>query len=113
MSKFDEYLIYDGKHGTAIEAENYVKETGKPFPFGSDGVQKIYKFPNGYGASVIKGWFSSNKWEIIVVGYEDIESDDYAIVGDILRFDFFEEVEEILELIYTHGLKSIGMGERY
>jgi hypothetical protein len=54
-------------------------------PFGG-GVQRIYRFPNGYGASVIKTSLSyggkSNLWELAVVKFVNPVMDGFVLDYD-------------------------------
>ncbi len=71
------------------------------------GVQKIYKFDNGYGASVVQHDFSygrnSDQWELAVIKFK--EDDDWVldydtpITDDVIGYLEKEEVEELLERI--------------
>lgn len=71
------------------------------------GVQKIYKFENGYGASVIKHWGSyggdQGLWELAVILFLDEENYELCykteITQDVIGYLSWEEVEEILERI--------------
>jgi hypothetical protein len=75
------------------------------------GVQKLYRFPNGYGASVVKGAHSyggeDNLWELAVLTFTDKDGNtlgDYdfemcyttGITEDVLGHLSDEEVEEYL-----------------
>ena len=70
------------------------------------GIQKIYKFDNGYGASVIKNPWSyggeEDKWELAVVAFD---GDNYGlcydteITSDVLGYLTDEEVDDILNKI--------------
>ena len=86
MEKFKEYVKFD---------EEYL-----------GGPHKVYKFPNNYGASVIKNKYSyggtENLWEVGVVffygdGYELTYST--PITDDVLGYLSDEEVENTLEQI--------------
>lgn len=86
MEKFKDYLKYDEKH--------------------LGGPHKVYKFPNNYGASVIKNKYSyggtENLWEVGVIFFY---GDDYEltystpITSDVLGYLTDEEVCETLEQI--------------
>jgi hypothetical protein len=69
-----------------------------------NGIQKIYFFPNGYGASVVQHDFSygneSGLWEAGVIVFDE-EGDYYltyetSVTDDVIGFLTWEEVEEIL-----------------
>lgn len=71
------------------------------------GVQKIYKFDNGYGASVIRGDYSyggsSGLWELAVLKFDD-DGDwslNYStdITDDVLGYLEWDKVEETLKEI--------------
>lgn len=86
MEKFKEYLKIDEEH--------------------LGGPHKVYKFPNNYGASVIKNPYSyggeQNLWEVGVVFFDE---DNYEltystpITNDVLGYLSDEEVENTLEQI--------------
>lgn len=82
-------------------------------PAGMGGVQKLYRFPNGYGASVIRTAFSyggpEGKWELAVIKWNaetDADIDDRydltydtPITSDVEGRLEWLEVEELLERI--------------
>ena len=88
----------------------------KPHPIveeGGSGTQKIWRFPNGYGASVVQfklmgnlgyGSYTSNEneWELTVLKFKgkDIDSFelcyDTSITSDVIGHLTKTEVEEIL-----------------
>lgn len=86
MEKYKEYLKIDDEY------------------FG--GPRKVYKFPNNYGASIIKNeWSYGGKdglWEVGVIFFD---GDDYEltystpITSDVLGYLTDEEVENTLEQI--------------
>lgn len=88
MEKFKEYLKIDEEH------------------FG--GPHKVYRFPNNYGASVIKTRFSyggnQGLWEIAVLRFSN-ESDncrltyDTPIANNVLGYLTDEDVKNTLEQI--------------
>ena len=57
------------------------------------GIQKIYKFPNGYGASVIKHkgsyGYDLDKWEIAPLGQQD------EFIGQSV-FEWYDDVQGYL-----------------
>jgi len=80
----------------------------KPFETNplSGGIQMRYKFPNGYGASVIKHDFSyggkEDKWEIAILKFDgEKSSSDYStpITSDVLGWQSDEDVENVLAQI--------------
>lgn len=86
MEKYKEYLKFDNEH--------------------LGGPHKVYKFPNNYGASVIKNeWSYGGKdglWEVGVILFD---GDNYEltystpITNDVLGYLTDEEVCETLEQI--------------
>lgn len=72
-----------------------------------DGVQYIFKFPNGYGASVVKGPYTygwrDDLWELAVTYFK--ECGDYNLVydsgitDDVAGYLTDEEVREHLQKI--------------
>ena len=81
----------------------FLKETNYPH----DGVQHVYEFPNGYGASVIKHDYSyggkDGLWELAVLNF-DLDSEgelDYNtdITGDVLGYLSWKNVETYLQEI--------------
>lgn len=67
------------------------------------GVQKIYKFPNGYGASVIRNPFSyggdEGLWEIAVLDKEGNLTYETPITNDVIGHLNDDEVIEVLKQI--------------
>ena len=70
------------------------------------GVQKLYKFPNGYGASVVRHSFSyggdEGLWELAVIRYNGDHFDiDHGtpITDDVLGYLSEEGVDTILDKI--------------
>lgn len=86
----EKYLVYEKEHH-------------------SGGIRKLYKFPNGYGASVIKTPFSyggfQDLWELAVVTNiaDDNSSFDLCytttITNDVLGYLSDEDVENVLKQI--------------
>lgn len=83
--------------------ENIIERQGK-----LGGIQYIFRFKNGYGASVIKSNYSygseDDLWEVAVLEFmsEDEDDDDYNltydtdITNDVLGFLDDDEVLEVL-----------------
>jgi hypothetical protein len=73
------------------------------------GIQRLYRFPNGYGASVVRHQYSyggdQGLWELAVVIYdgEDVESFhlcyDTPITDDVIGYLSEGGVDEILAQI--------------
>lgn len=55
-------------------------------PAGFGGVLKLYRFANGYGARVVRGFFSyggdEGKWELAVIKYRSDQSDRFSTAYD-------------------------------
>ena len=66
------------------------------------GVQKVYKFPNGYGASVIKGPYTyggkDGKWELAVLKGDEL-CYDTDITSDVIGHLNDPEMDAILRRI--------------
>jgi len=66
------------------------------------GIQKIYKFPNGYGASIIKGPYTyggrDGKWELAVLKGEEL-CYDTDITSDVIGHLNDPEMDTILRQI--------------
>lgn len=66
------------------------------------GIQKIYKFPNGYGASVIKGPYTyggkKGLWELAVLKGEEL-CYDTDITSDVIGHLNDPEMDAILRQI--------------
>lgn len=80
----------------------------KPHNMGN-GVQKLYRFPNGYGASVVRFEYSygadQGLWELAVIHYPKADSDDFSltygtpITDDVIGYLSETEVDELLTKI--------------
>ena len=81
-------------------AEGY-REFLKDTNFINDGVQHIYKFENGYGASVVKHDYSyggkSGLWEIAVLDSDDELCYHTPITQDVIGYLAWKKVELYLE----------------
>lgn len=71
------------------------------------GVQKVYRFANGFGASVVQGPFSyggkDGLWELGVIRFEDEANWDLTydtpITSDVIGYQTGEEIGELLARI--------------
>jgi len=73
------------------------------------GVQKIYRFENGYGANVVCTPFSyggpEGLWELAVIKFKDSSATNFEltyntpITNDVIGYLTWEKVEEILKQI--------------
>lgn len=63
---YDRYLIQDGSHPVAEELRrvSHIQNDLNVQLLGIDAIQKVYRFPNHLGASVIHGTFSMHRWEM-------------------------------------------------
>ena len=79
--------------------KEYLIETNKH----NGGIQKVYKFPNGYGASVIKhrGSYGYQKglWEVAVLFHGEL-CYDTEITSDVIGHLNDPEVDNILGKIF-------------
>lgn len=68
-----------------------------------DGVQLIYRYPNGYGASVVSFYGSyggsQGLWELAVLDHEGNITYDTPITNDVEGYLTNDEVDELLERI--------------
>lgn len=75
----------------------------------SSGIHKIYRFENGYGASVVRFNYSyggnSGLWELAVIKFEDESNNSWSldyetpVTGDVIGYLTEEQVEQYLEQI--------------
>ena len=70
------------------------------------GVQKLYRFANNYGASVVRHAYSygseSGLWELAVLKYDGVKSSivyDTPVTSDVEGFLTEEKVDALLEQI--------------
>lgn len=85
---------------------NQYKVFERAHPAGMGGVQKVYRFPNQYGASVVRFMgsygYDEGKWELGVVKWngEDYRlTYDTLITGDVLGYLSDDEVNNTLKQI--------------
>lgn len=117
--KWDKYKIMDRPHPSAnpFSLDPISFMTGKLCSSPSnddyhDHCQKIYRFPNGFGASVIRFWgsygYDKGLWELAVIkftskeGEEVLEWDiryDTPLTDDVLGHLTWDEVETTLQKI--------------
>lgn len=72
-----------------------------------EGVQYIFKFDNGFGASVIKRWSSygheDDLWELGVITFDRYDewelTYDTPITGDVIGYRTDEEIRNLLKEI--------------
>ena len=78
--------------------KEYLTETNKV----NGGIQKVYKFPNGYGASVIKHrgsyGYSEGLWELAVLNEGEL-CYDTEITNDVIGYLNDPEVDRYLRRI--------------
>lgn len=72
-------------------------------PVDKGGTQQIYKFPNGYGASVIQSRFSyggdRGLWELAVLNSREELDYSTPITSDVLGYLTWDEVQTTLAQI--------------
>ena len=77
-----------------------------------NGVQKVYKFENGYGASVVcddgsyggpYDEFEKNLWEIAVLDSEGVITYHTPVTQDVIGHQSDEDVERVLKEISELG----------
>ncbi|MCK1999814.1 hypothetical protein MZM54_00270 [[Brevibacterium] frigoritolerans] len=66
--------------------------------------QIIYEFHNRFGVSIVKGWFTFNKWEVAIIRFTGEEEWDYELVNQegfdyISRFNTWPELMKYLERV--------------
>lgn len=81
------------------EKQKYLKETNDH----NGGIQKVYSFPNGYGASVIKhnGSYGNKKglWELAVLDFDGSLCYGTDITDDVIGHLNDPQVDRILKQI--------------
>lgn len=79
------------------------------------GTQKLYKFANGFGASVVRHSFSygreSGLWELAVLDKNDDLCYTTPITDDVIGHLTEEQVEEYLDEIEALGTLGECLGE--
>lgn len=97
------YLDYEGFEEYFV-SRNEMMFRATPFIGEKPGVRYQFKFPNRYGASVIKhvgsyGYYE-DKWELAVIHYDDNDRDiivyDTGITDDVIGYLSDNEVRELL-----------------
>jgi hypothetical protein len=67
------------------------------------GTQRLYKFPNGYGASVIRHAFSyggpAGFWELAVLDAAGKLTYETPITSDVIGWQTDEQIEDLLRQI--------------
>jgi len=81
------------------QKQKYLKETNNF----NGGIQKVYQFPNGYGASVIKHkgsyGYKDNKWELAVIDADGSLNYTTEVTDDVIGHLNDPEVDRILKQI--------------
>ena len=86
----------------------YIPVIDKKHPLG-DGIQKIYRFANNYGASVVQSYGSytdnDKEWELAVIHFDSPDNDSYRltyttpITDDVIGHLSVQQVNRILARI--------------
>lgn len=81
----------------------------RPHPAGVGGTQKLYRFPNGYGASVVQFphsyGYGSGRWELAVLKLTGEDVDDFKltydtdITDDVIGYLTEDEVDALLDQV--------------
>jgi hypothetical protein len=81
----------------------------RPHPAGMGGVQKLYRFPNGYGASVVQFprsyGYGSGRWELAVLKFTGEGDDEFKltydtdITDDVIGYLTEDEVDALLDQV--------------
>ena len=97
-----EYLTHSGPH-IVHDVQWWSDDEDSP------SVHKIYKFPNGYGASVIDCGYGREEglWELAVINHEYDIQYDTPITSNVLGWLTVEQVEETLVKIRDMDLSQI------
>lgn len=104
LSKFKKYLIQDGPHPLEASIEDMESDGYKTPEYMQGSIQKVYRFPNGYGVSIVRGYFSFFMWEVIILDFKP--DGDYRLISDIDRFQTWNGVEDFLKGIYNLKRKT-------
>jgi hypothetical protein len=79
-----------------MSMEIYLTNSG-PHPAGLGGVQRLYQFPNGYGASVVSTPYTyggeNGLWELAVLNRHGVLDYSTPVTSDVLGWLTPEEVE--------------------
>lgn len=106
---FNKFKMFDGFHAVHRESLLMEKETGREAMFKGT-TQVIYRFPNGHGASVIKGdVISWGLHELYAIKFPEYPHNRYPrtkrlrkkyglgeFLGDPKRYDDLEDLEKRL-----------------
>ncbi len=66
-----------------------------------DGIYAHYKFPNGYGISVIRSFYSysdEDTYEVAIIHNDDITYST-PLTNDVLSYQTPEDINKLLEII--------------
>lgn len=126
---YTQYLIFNKKSQAKKEFQMVSKAMNghplmKSFAEKAESMenQRIYRFPNGRGASIIKGFFSFDRWEIAEIQFEGKAPQRkmpkkkrlrkkweknylrFKLVDDIYRVDTEEEIRRELVRIMNRSV---------
>jgi hypothetical protein len=103
-------LIYDGDHPLHKETDSLdITEEEKermPHLFKERAVQKIYRFSNGMGASVVRGFFTFDMWELAVIQFTGPGVHDFILMDEPARGEW-SDIEAMLFLIENGAYERI------
>ena len=81
----------------------------RPHPCDPLGTQKIYRFPNGYGASIVRFYgsyqYAQGLWELAIIRFHGPDVDSFSltydtpITGDVIGYLSDDDVEGYLDEI--------------
>lgn len=108
-----EYIYNEDRERKLMTSHYHEPVIARPIEFG---IQKIYRFDNGFGASVVKSEYSyggqENLWELAVITFDGDDSEKFEltyetpitndVIGSLTDDEVEEKLAEISQLSWRH-----------